>query len=473
VKVKEALAGKKVMCPKCDTVLLVPAAKPDAPPPDAAAKPTSPTPSREPPPAAAARQLPAGITAEQLAAAFRGRIQPPQVSVVRKLGTWLVLVVLLLLVLFYAGVLAALAGAVYWLATGDFGPSVPSALVSLGMAAAAILFVSLLRPVLVPNNRVLEASPLPADRQPLLADFVGKVCEQLDAPTPKTIQTECSPRLAADGGGTRLTIGLPLLAVISVEQLGGLVAAALAPYRRRAGAAAANLIRAINGWMWRSVYQEDRFDRWITRANVRPGFHLGRLLLPLRVLSLAHRIVLWIPMFIGNTVAASLARESELDADRAAARLLGGKTWEATINRAKVVHFTNEGILAELPFLYKEQQLPDSLPHFLAERMSDVTPELSETLLQTVIKEEEIPFDSRPSDADRQAAIAAEPASGVLTCPQPASSLLSDFTRLAREVTFDYYAGAFGAQLVKQALRKMQLPGDPPPAVRKYGKVAT
>jgi hypothetical protein len=105
--------------------------------------------------------------------------------------------------------------------------------------------------------------------------------------------------------------------------------------------------------------------------------------------------------------------------------------------------------------------------------MSDVSPELAATLLQTVIKEEEIPFDSRPSDADRLAAIAAEPASGVLSCPQPASALMSDFTRLAREVTFDYYAGAFGAQLVQASLKKMQLPGDPPPAVRKYGKVAT
>jgi hypothetical protein len=478
VKVKDALAGKKVMCPKCEAVLVVPTPKPAEPArADTVAKaPTSPTPSAASPPAAssvAAAALPPGISHDQLAAAFKGRIQPPQVSFPRKLGTVLVLVVLILLVLFYAGVLVALAGGFYWLATSDFGPSIPSAVVSVGMAAAGILLLSLLRPVIVPNNRVLQASPLPADRQRLLAEFVGKVCEQLDAPPPKTIQTECSPRLAADSGGSRLTIGLPLLTTITIEQLGGLVAAQLAPYRRRAGAGAANLIRAINGWMWRSVYQDDRFDRWIKRSNVRPGMHFGRLLLPLRVLSFAHRVVLWIPMFIGNTVAASLARESELDADRAAARLIGAKSWAATIDRAKVINFTYEGILTELPFLYKEQQLPDSLPHHLAERMNDVTPELAATLVQSVIKEEDIPFDSRPSDADRQAAIAAEPATAVLVCSQPASALMADFTRLSREVTFDYYAGAFGAQLVQTSLRKMQLPGDPPPAVRKYGKIAS
>ena len=108
--------------------------------------------------------------------------------------------------------------------------------------------------------------------------------------------------------GSTLTIGLPLTTVLSVEQLAGLVAGQLAPHRRRAASGPTNLIRAINGWLWRSVYQEDRFDRWITRANLRPGFHLGRLLLPLRALSFLARGVLWIPMFIGNTVAAALVR---------------------------------------------------------------------------------------------------------------------------------------------------------------------
>ncbi len=454
LKVKDELAGRRGKCPKCDATMPIPAAATAAGP--APAQPATPS---------------ADDSRTNDPATFHGQLQPPTVSLARTLGTWLVLAVLLLLVLVYVAILAGLAWGVYWLATSDLGPHIPSAAISLAMAGLAILLLCLLRPAFMPRQRSLEVLPLPADKQAALAELVARVCEQVGASPPKNLQTECSTRLAAEAGGQTLSVGLPLIACLSVEQLAGLVAAQFAPRRRRASSGATNLIHAINGWLWRSVYQEDRFDRWITRANLRPGFHFGRLLVPLRAFSFLARIVLWIPMFIGNTVAASLARESELDADRCAARLIGSKAWAATIERLKVVNFTWEGILTELPFLYKEQQLPDSLPHHLAERMSDVTPELAATLVQTVIKEEEIPFDSRPSDADRLAAVAAEPASGVLSAPQPASVLVAECTRLSRAVTFDYYAGLFGAQLVKPALRKMQLPGDPPPLVRKYGKV--
>lgn len=447
LKAKEELAGKKVMCPKCQAVIVVPGPKRAS---------VASTPSSSPGTAAIKTAVPVtpATTAEQIAAAFTGQIELPKVSFGRRWGTWLVLAVLLLLVAVYFAILGGLAFGVYWLATHDFGTSIPSWVVSVAMAAAAILLLCLIRPLVMPRERPAEIVPLPADKQPLLADFVAKIAEQVHAAPPTVMQAECSPRVTVDAKGRTLSLGLPLVTNLTVEQLGGLIAAQLAMHRRGAGCGPANLIRSINGWMWRSVYQEDRFDRWITRANLRPGFHPGRLLLPLRAFSFLARVVLWIPMFIGNTVAASLARESELDADRIAARLIGGKAWTATLERLKVVAFTWEGILTELPFLYKEQQLPDSLPQFLAERMADVTSDLAATLLTTVIKDEEIPFDSRPSAPEQAAAIAAEPAAGVLACPHAAQGLVTDCGGLSRQVSWDYYAARFGPQLLKTALRK-------------------
>lgn len=453
LKVRDELAGGRGRCPKCNSPVLIPLA------PTAATAP--------PEPARSAEEV-----REQVLGAFQGTFHPPAVSLARKAATWLVLAALLGLVLVYVAILAVLAWAAFWLATSEI-PQIPPAAVSLAMTAAIVLFLCLLRPMVMPRERSLVSLTLLPDKQRLLLDFLAKVAGQIGAPPPRHVQTECSTHLAADARGSTLTIGLPLFTTLSIEEFAGLVAAQLAPHRRRAGCGPANWIRAINGWLWRSVFQEDRFDGWISRVNLRPGFHLGRLLVPLRALSFPHRAALWVPMFIGNTVAASLARESELDADRCAARLVGSKCWTSLMDRKKVIDFTWEGIASELPFLYKEQQLPDSLPHHLAERMADVTPELSSTLTQTVIKEEEIPFDSRPTNADRRAAIAGEPAVGIFACVLPATDLLAECTRLSRAVTFDYYAGLFGAQLVKPALRKMQLPGDPPPLVRRFGKVKT
>ena len=78
------------------------------------------------------------------------------------------------------------------------------------------------------------------------------------------------------------------------------------------------------------------------------------------------------------------------------------KAWAATIDRVKVVNFTFEGILAELPFLYKEQQLPDSLPHHLAERMSTDVPLGDLQLEEEVWDEERVRQDyARFADAGR------------------------------------------------------------------------
>jgi hypothetical protein len=85
-----------------------------------------------------------------------------------------------------------------------------------------------------------------------------------------------------------------------------------------------------------------------------------------------------------------------------------------------------------------------------------MTPELCQTLVQTVITAEEIPFDSRPSEAERLAAVAAEPATGAVACPLPASVLWTNFGTLARDESFEYYSALVGAQHLKSALRRVE-----------------
>jgi hypothetical protein len=228
-----------------------------------------------------------------------------------------------------------------------------------------------------------------------------------------------------------------------VKQLAGLAAGELAHYRKRTASKLTWLIDAINGWMWRSVFEPDRWDDWLDRASSRPGLHPGKLLAPLKAVRLFAQIVLWIPMFIGNTVAGWIVRRAALDADRCHARLAGRNSFETALEQTQIASFTWEGILTELEFLHREQQLPDSLPQQLRLRMLDVTPELSAALMESVVRHDDKPYDSRPSDAERLASIASEPKEGALRCDLPAWLLL---------------AGKFGPQLLKGNLRKVELP---------------
>ena len=485
LSVKEKYAGKKGMCPKCQNTVNIPATgpaadvrkengdKPSSAPTVVIPKTTAtvkapPKPATESRPAAP--QYPKGdALREKVFASFQGEFVPPRVGLLRKIGILIVASIVLVLPLFYIVSLALLVFGLYWLATGDFGQSLSPTLFYLSMIGGVLVVLCLLKPLVVPRRRLVESYPLDSKSEPLLVDVIDQVCQRLNAPRPKSIRLECSAYFGSAyrrgllgylSGDLGLSIGLPLLACLSVEQLAGLVAGELAHNRRRAGSGLMVLIGGINGWLWRSVYEPDRWDEWLDRATSRPGFHPGKFLLPLKGLKLFAQMVLWIPMFIGNTVASALVRRTEFDADRCHARLGGRGSFEITLQRVRIAAFTWEGILAELAFLYKEQQLPDSLPHQLQLRMVDVTPELAATLMESVIKPADRPFDSRPGDQERLAQVAAEPADGVLNCDLPAWTLLRDYSKLARTMTWDYYSTAFGPQLLHTALKKVVVPGQ-------------
>jgi hypothetical protein len=73
-------------------------------------------------------------------------------------------------------------------------------------------------------------------------------------------------------------------------------------------------------------------------------------------------------------------------------------------------------------------------------------------LRESVTKPEEKPFDSRPSDEERLAAIREEPAEGALACSLPASALFADYGETGRKMTWDYYVATFGQKLLTTAL---------------------
>jgi Zn-dependent protease with chaperone function len=486
--VKDEFAGRKGKCPKCQQPFQVPqrvavpvaAHQGDAGAPAAGgARPTSvPSSSAGRPEGKAAAstavapqfvKAPVSRTEvrEQILAAFRDKLAPPRVSLLRKLGTFFVLFVLLVMPLFYLAAVGGLIYLMYWLAITSYGRELPPPVFWIAEVVSGLLLICLLKPLVEPRRRLVGIYPLTPAKEDLLIGFVARICDQIDAPPPAAIQTECSVRLSAEhrrgmlGIARRdvvLTLGLPLVACLSVEQLAGLIANQMGQYRRRAGSRATNFIRAINGWLWRSVYDNGRFDAWLARVAERRHFHLAKLLLPLRAAKFVAQAVLFVPMFIGNTVASSLVRLVELDADRCTARLVGRETFASLLVHVGVVEFTWQGVLAELNFLHRDQQLPDSLPQQLAVRMLDMTPELCAALRDTVVKQEERPFDARATDEERLAATQNEPGRGVLDCHFPASALLTDYEGLARQVTWDYYVSLFGPRLLKEAMTPVVIP---------------
>jgi hypothetical protein len=291
--------------------------------------------------------------------------------------------------------------------------------------------------------------------EPRLQNLLGEVAQQMGAAAPQRVLVTCDVRVAhRRRGGGELMIGLPLVACLTEDELAGLLASHLALARRGSAAGAIAWIRGINAWLWHSVYGQSRLDQWLSVVAQRQHFHVSKLLLPLSVLNWPPRVVLFVPMFIANTIGAGVIRRAEQDADRLAARLIGLRAFGGLLERQELIDFAWEGVLAELEFLHREQQLPASLAEHLALRMQDMTPELRAVLGETVNKPAERPFDSRASREERMQALAGEPATGVLQCSRPAKGFLIGYEALTTTMTRDYYAGRFGGQLLGTAMRR-------------------
>lgn len=386
---------------------------------------------------------------------WSGSIAVPQVSVWRKLGAAAALLVLLAMPIFYGGVLVGLFAVMTWLATTSLGRSLPPAAFWVAQIAAGFALVCLIKRLVEPQRRGVSSYPVKMADEPLLQELLRRTSEQLAAPCPGHVLVNCDTRVALSrrGNGT-LTLGLPLLACLSVTDLAGVLAYQLAMARQHSAAGITELIRAINGWLWRSVYGKSRLDQWLSVVAQRQRFGISKLLLPLAVMKWVPQAVLFIPMFVANTVAAGVIRLAERDADRIAARTIGLPAYAALLEREELIDFTWEGVLAELEFLHREQQLPDKLPDHLALRMQDMTAELRAVLGETINKPEERPFDSRASRPERLHELVGEHPAGAFRCSHPAKLLLASYSRLAAQMSRDYYVGQFGAQLLSSAINQ-------------------
>ena len=129
-----------------------------------------------------------------------------------------------------------------------------------------------------------------------------------------------------------LTVGLPLAAGLDSRQLAGVIAHELGHFAQRGGMGVTYLIRSINNWFARVVYERGRFDSEL-ETHAEGGYYLKRLIAQIaRFFIWLSRKVLWMLMQAGAALSASLSRQMEFDADRYSARVVGARVTAATLS---------------------------------------------------------------------------------------------------------------------------------------------
>ena len=143
-------------------------------------------------------------------------------------------------------------------------------LVYLGPALiGVVLMFFMVKPILARPSR--NAIPFRSTRaEPVLIAFIQAICRQIRAPMPRRVQVDCTVNASAGfmrqgiagvlSNDLVLTIGLPLVAGLTVRQLGGVLAHEFGHFAQGGGMRLTAIVRGVNAWFARVVFERDEWD---------------------------------------------------------------------------------------------------------------------------------------------------------------------------------------------------------------------
>lgn len=407
---------------------------------------------------------------------FDHQVHSPGLSVVYHLAMFPVAAAMLLLPLIYIGLIAAAGYGVYWYAL--HGLSMFSSVRGAG-AAKVLLFVYVLPLIVGVVMIVFMVKPLFARKaekentliltrseQPIFFEFVDRLARCVGAPSPRQIEVDCAVNAHARFRNglfsipTRdlvLRVGLPLVSNLSLRGFTGVLAHELGHFAQRGGMSLTYIIRSINGWFARVVYQRDSLDMQLEDAAHNSESAAIQLIANVaRLFVWLSRRVLWVLMIIGHGLASMLLRQMEFDADRYETLIAGSDDFAKTSHALTAINIATRDAYDSVGTAWAEKRLPDNLPKLIAVSHGKISPQGHKKIDEIIAGGKTGWFDTHPADAQRVAAAKSLAAPGLFQVEGPATELFKEYDELAKRVTLAHYFELIGRQVQPQHLTPVE-----------------
>ena len=426
--------------------------------------------------------------------AFQGDLPRVPVSPLYNLGLTLVAFAMLVLPLIYLGLITGVVYLLYYHATEGiellqrltggrvalFGYLAP-------MVVGSLLVLFMIKPLFVRRAGYIRPSKIERQDEPLLFAFVEKLCTRVGAPMPSEIHLDINVNASAGfrrgllsifANDLVLTIGLPLAAGLNLHQFAGILAHEFGHFAQATGMRVTYVIRSINLWFERVVYEEDEWDERIRRWSRDWDFRLGIILLIARLFIWITRKILWVLMLFGHAISSFMLRQMEYDADRYETHLVGSEVFESTTQRMLELSLAHEWAFQDLENAWEEGRLVDNLPALILANERQIPEDIRQQVLKAHLRYARTGlFHTHPCDLDRitnARKLKAQPlfklnlshgkiqshieqarikdTAKVFTSSPPASILFKDFSARAHRISLDYYRGVFGKEVMPRNL---------------------
>ncbi|MES1243285.1 MAG: M48 family metallopeptidase [Acidobacteriota bacterium] len=395
---------------------------------------------------------------ERILAGFRGGVPPLRPSLAYRMALTAVAVAMVLLPLLYFGLIAVTAWGVALYSRYYFGTVIPhggpSLVFALPLFVGLVVLVCLVKPLFAKPANPDKPLRLEAKDEPLLFAFVGRLCQALGAPVPREIRVDC--QINASAGFRRgllslfdddmvLTLGLPLVQGLTLQQLAGVMAHELGHFSQKAGMRVSYVIRIVNFWLVRLVYGRDAFDAKIQQASDRIPLAWLRFFFTVALFGVKMtRGFLWALMYLGHRISSIMMRQMEYDADRYEVRLAGFSSFDTTMRELFSLSLAHKMAMDNLGEQWQEKRLADNFPHLVLANRKEGVRRIAPQLETFLKNEKEELFGTHPTARQRTARALREKGVGVFASDLPATALFYDFDKLSRSVSFAFYRELLG-----------------------------
>ena len=395
---------------------------------------------------------------------LRGQVPAPAISITYRIALLLVMFAMLLLPVVYLLLIAAAGWGVVWYAThaagmltvvrGGRAMIVVLILYLAPIVAGGLLVLFMFRPLFARRARPEVSITLQRQQEPVLFEFVDRSALLVGAPTPKRICVDYDVNASASFGGgwlsmlgndLTLTIGVPLAANLTVAEFAGVLAHEFGHFSQGAGMRVSYVIRTINVWLARQVYDRDTWDEWVqslVQSDTHWSVNLVGLLAALMVG--ASRLVLRALMVIGAALSSLLLRQMEYDADRYQVNTVGTLAFAQSYEKIALAAASSSAALSTLQQSWSRRKLCDDLCALIETIQQSMPREVGDIIRKQLREERTRTFDSHPSAKDRIKAAKRAALEGFFQDERSASILFANFPAISRMVTLDLYQQALG-----------------------------
>lgn len=324
------------------------------------------------------------------------------------------------------------------------------AICGIPLLSGGILLLFMGRPLFFASRRGAQPLELDLAREPRLRQVIEQLCQAIGLRPPVAVHlcNEVNASVHFQGGwrgffsGDKvLTIGMPLVAGMTVQQFVGVLAHEFGHFAQRLGMRCSFLINRVNAWLESRAYAHDPWDdRLQAWQEDEDAWDLLRWAAWVAQYGIAASRWLLRGCFgLSLRLSRALSRQMEFDADRYETLIAGSATFRQSALRLRALAEAQAEVDRQNARTWRERRLLRNMPEATALKVARLSAQTLQHLERSLEQESPRYWDTHPADLERIRASEALQAPGYLQDQRPAAVLFGDFAAHCQGVTRDYY----------------------------------